>query len=1014
MHSSCPNCEAKLNDFEFSCHRCGWSLDGENNPDGVEDLSLNEEQPPTEFELFRDRARDSIEGQEFESAVKALNRAIVDAPDEQLGECYSLRGYAQLKAANFEAAENDCSEAIDRNWFEAQTYAWRAAARGEQNKWRLAFDDLAEACQLAGNQKDPYLQLIQSYVGVASEFYREEIKKGNDDADMFFDRGWVYFQSATYTKALRDFQLALKQDPEHAWASVGLAMTLFETNKLDEKLMRRVLKLCSKADENASPECQRAGIRLSAIANHQFGHFARASKDLKQFRELAKGDSELVVECGELRQQLGDQVAAISDFTRAMEIEPSQTLALQRRGDSYSAIRNYPLAIDDYSKFLRYFPEDLSARVKRGQVYLKAGRPDLALNDFDRVLETDKTYCDAYLGRSEIFLQRSQLPQALTECEKAVRLDNQRHQAFSTLAEIYFKLCDYGRSIEEFGRAIRIADKPEDKAQYLYRRGTAQYELGDFPSAVSDMNKAIELRPNHAGTWIWKAAAASRLEKWQDAILSLERAITIRPEIAEQYQTLGKPVAQKAIEYFRHQIQRGQKKVEIYRSRGLAYQFIGHSDQAVADYTVALHMKPDAETMTRRGQTFASTGDHEQAIRDFAQVIRANPNDHWTRFCRARSRSATGVYQKALQDIVKAIMIAPRQARYHVLHGELLQRADTCRVKNDWSKVIKAYDRALRIDSADSATYARRATAHLNAGQFLNAIHDFTRALELKPGNEGVLVQRGQAYLRNEQYALAMEDFELALTRNSKMAKAYVGRSNVLIHQKRHEYALIWLTKAFHRLEKKKRELCEVVFARGKVYYHMRRFQPAIADFTAVLELGKDDRRTQVAASLARGIALVQLEEWGQAKQDFQHILSIEPRHAAAQASLHWMQDLSQTKPPIFVAPDELVRPIKPGVSRDPVELTDSGNEWSVDSPFNSWILRSAAGKEYGPVVKETLDLWVSQGRIEPETRILRADWPKWKKVTVVYPELAQTESFPGIEIRPVSSNHGSANSQDE
>ncbi len=851
MQSSCPNCQAKLKDFEFSCNRCGWSLDGPGiGPEPTSETSGLDEQP-MEFELFLDRARAAIEEADFTSAVKYLNRSIIDAPGDRLAECYSLRGYAQLKAANFEQAETDCTEAIDRHWLEPQTFAWRAAARGEQDKWRLAFDDLAEACRRAGTQRDPYLQLIQSYVGVASEYFRERIKNGQDDADMFFDRGWVYFQSANYTKAERDFELALELDSNHAWASIGLAKTRYATEKLDASLLREILDLCAKADEQPR-QCQLAAIRLRAKANHEFGHLARAAKDLKHFRELANSDADMIIECGELRQQLGDHVAAIADFSEAMELDANQTFALSQRGDSYAAIRNYRLAIDDYSRFLRFYPEDLSVRVKRGQVYVKSGRPDLALNDFDRALEHDRTCGDAYLGRSEIFLQRRQLDQALTECEKAVRLDNQRHQAFSTLAEIYFELCDYSRSIEEFSRAIRLADLPDEKAQYFYRCGTARYEMGDFEGAISDFDEAIKLRPNHAGTWIWKAAACSRREQWQAAILGLERAIAIRPEATTQYQTLGKPVAQRAIEYFRHQLQRGQKEVDIFRSRGLAYQFIGETEQAIADYSAALRMQPDVETLVRRGQAFAQVENHPQAIKDFTQVIKQHPDNHWARFCRALSRKAAGDSAGALQDVVKAIKTAPRHSRYHVLHGELLQKTGTCRVDGDWTKVIKAYERALRFDSADSTAYCRRAAAYLSSGKFLNAIHDYTRALELKPASSELLVQRGQAYLKNNQFDLAMEDFELALTRNAKLAKAYSGRATVLIQENRHEYALIWLTKAFHRFQKKKRDLAEVVFARGKVYYQMKRFHPAIADFTSVCELMRKDKRTQILARLAR------------------------------------------------------------------------------------------------------------------------------------------------------------------
>ena len=998
MHSSCPNCDARLKDFEFSCDRCGWSLD---RPD---DLPISEPEKsiaeqPTEVDLFLDKARDSIEEGNFAQAVKFLNRAIVDASKEQLAECFSLRGYAYLKQGNFEHAENDCTEAIDRHWHEAQTFAWRAAARGEQNKWRLAFDDLADACRVAGNQRDPFLHLIQSYTGVASEYFRKRIKDGTDNADMFFDRGWVYFQSANYAKAERDFELALELLPTHAWSALGMAKSKLKSRKLNKKLLIEIGGLCEIALGGAS-DCRREALKTRAQANYEYGHLAKASKDLRRLREITGKDAKLLIECGELRQQLGDHVAAISDFTNAFELDPDQTYALQCRGDCYAAIRNYRLAIDDYTRFLRAFPDDLSARVKRGQVYSKSGRRDLALSDFDRVLEDDPTCCDAYLGRSKIFLDREQLDQALTECEKAVRLDNQRAEAFETLAEIYFKLCDYGRAIEEFGRAIRLANNILDKAQYVYRRGTAQYELDEFEAALADFKESIELRPNHAGTRIWMAAAASRLEKWPTAIVGLQDAISIRPTAAEQYYTLGKPVAERAIEFFRNQIQRGKKSASIYRNRGLAYQFIGDHEQAIGDFTGALNLDAkDCEALVLRGQTYAKMNRHEEAIDDFKHAIRLDDTNHWARFCRALSRAAIGEHSRALQDVVKAIMASPRQPRYHILHAELLQKSDRVRRSGDWSRVIKAFDRAIRIDSADPQTHRRRALAHLHSGSLLEAIHDFTRCLELDPRKAEVIAQRGQAYLKNNQLDMALEDFELALTRNPKLAKAYAGRVNVLMGQNRHEYALIWLTKAIHRFENP-RDLAEIIFSRGKVFYQMKRFERAVADFTIVCELMKNERGTRLAATQARAISWVLLENFDNAKRDFEAILKMDQNHGPAKVALAWLQNTEQPQPAFFTAPSELIRPTKPSVVTDPIEI-ESETEWQTELPYNTWVLRNGSKKEYGPVTKPTLDVWVSEGRVDVGMKILRADWPKWKKVEVVYPELARRMSaFPEIQTR--------------
>ena len=138
---------------------------------------------------------------------------------------FSLRGYVHLKNLDFVRAENDCTQAINQNWEEAQTYAWRAAARGEQNKWRMTFDDLEIACELAGSQRDQYLSLMDSYSETASDYYREQIKNGNESANLFFERGWIYFRSGKYQKAERDFNHALALDQDHPWASVGLGNT---------------------------------------------------------------------------------------------------------------------------------------------------------------------------------------------------------------------------------------------------------------------------------------------------------------------------------------------------------------------------------------------------------------------------------------------------------------------------------------------------------------------------------------------------------------------------------------------------------------------------------------------------------------------------------------------------------------------------------------------------------------------------------------------------------------------
>ncbi len=941
--------------------------------------------PVMEIDSRIQQAMDLIEQSEFETALVFLNRAIIDAPVERLAECFSLRGYVHLKALDFVRAEADCTEAISHNWDEAQTFAWRAAARGEQNKWLHAFDDLDRACELAGPHRDQYLNLMESYSQTASDHFRDMIKAGGESADMFFERGWIYFRSGNYQKAERDFQHALGLQDNHPWASVGLAEL-----QLHDGQTANVRDLCDAAMYGGK-ECQRRAVRILVQVNRKTGNVVAAKENLHFLAQLAESPQQKV-ECCRLRSEIGDNVIAIDELTAVLDQSPDHHIALLVRGDCFQEIRNYGLSIDDYTLFLQYYPDDVRALIRRAKVYLATKRFDAANADLDRVNEIDDTSFECYLVRSKIYLEEGKLDSALTECRRAVRLDNQQPEAFAVLAKIYNKLCDYGNAIEEYSRSIELAQDFDEKSEYLYFRGIAYYELGDFEKALKDFKKACKLRPNHAGSWIWKAAASARIEKWTDAILGLQQAILVRPSASEEYQKLGQPVAERAIEFFNRQEQRGHNKPELYRRRGMAHQFIGKDQNAIKDYTTALQLEQDDnDTLIRRGQVYARSGHNEMAIVDFSRVIKLDKKNHRARYCRAISKLADGQYDQAKSDLLKAIKIAPEHPRYHILLGELLQKV------GDGQGVIEAFDRAILQDSTNPVTYRRRGMAHQAVGQRLNAISDFTRSLELYPAQLDLLVQRGNAYLRSDQPIMAIEDFELALTHDVRLPKAYSGRAAALVTQGRHEYTLIWLTKAIHRF-KDPRELSEIVFARGKVFYQMGRTMPSISDFSSVIELMRGDRKTVAAARYARAIAEVHAGEYVAAERDFRKLQKASPKNEHFSTALAWLADREQPRPKFLIGSETVKRPTRPPAVRNGVNLLEeTTRKWEAAPPHDFWIVRTADKKEYGPVHFTILQSWVREGRVDSGMKLLRADWSKWKRVEKILPEISPVESTPGM-----------------
>lgn len=996
MISKCPQCSNQLSEFSVVCEKCGMNLVGQQSGQwGLgSDSSESPNHPPPqsdpEFENLVQQSLKLIENEDFAAALKLLNEAIDVAPSHRLPECYSLRGFVHLKSLDFERAEEDCSESISLEWEEAQVYVWRAAARGEQDKWRLAFDDLDRACELAGDQSDPYLTLMESYSETASEYFREQIQAGVETADLFFERGWVYLKAGQYKKAERDFRHALKLHPRHPEASVGMAELRLHDNKSDG-----VRELCD-AGLTGRPSTQQRALRQRVRLNQRKGNIGLARTDVDQLARLADDKIRERVAVAHLRNSLGDQVAAIDELNLVLDEQPNHRIALLLRGDCFGEIRNYSLAIQNYSQYLRIYPDDVRALVRRAKVFMATHRFELAHRDLDRAVEVDETHSEIYLIRSKIYLEDGKLDQALTECRKSVRLDNQNADAFCVMANVYTQMCDYGNAIQEYARSIELASNPEEKGQCHYLCGVAYYEACEFDKAIREFRRSCRLRPNHAGAWIWKAATCARLDKWKQAILGLQQAIQVRPSAAEQYQQLGKPVAEKAISYFRRRQQKGVNTAKLFRSRGLAYQFIGHDPEAVVDYTAALNREPDdIDTQIRRGQVYTRMGDHDSAVKDFTKILRADKYNHHARFCRAIAWLAKGNPEKATSDLRKAIKVDPEQPSYHVLLGEILQEA------GDHREVIEALERAILLDPTNPVSYRRRGLAHLALGHYLEAINDFTRSLELSPAQFDLLMKRGQCYLKTDQSKMAIEDFELALTHNDQLVKCYTGRACVLAMQQRHSYALIWLTKAIHRF-KDPRELAEILFARGKIYYEMGRAAPAMTDFSSVMKLVRQDRATLVAARYARAIAAIHADRTDVAKRDFTRLAKMFPANQRFQAGVDWLADQSRPLPEYFSMHVAKDRPTRPPIVRNGVELSEATlQRRQTQAIYDSWIVRTEEKKEYGPVHLAILKSWAAEGRLNMGMKVLRSDWSKWQRVEKIFVEITPLESNAAMEAFP-------------
>ena len=207
-------------------------------------------------------------------------------------------------------------------------------------------------------------------------------------------------------------------------------------------------------------------------------------------------DAEFYNNQGIAKSELGEYVAAISDFDMALRLDPDDVetcIAYKYRGIAKSKLGEYVAAISDFDMALRLNPNDTGAYTYRAFAKRDLGEHFSAISDYDAAIRLTPDDAKLYMLR------------AFTK---------------SDLGEHFSAISDYDA-------AIRLT--PNDAKLYNLR-GSAKAILRQHVAAISDFDKAILLRPTDAGSYYSRALAKGMLGLFQEE----KRDLLVALELAEQ------------------------------------------------------------------------------------------------------------------------------------------------------------------------------------------------------------------------------------------------------------------------------------------------------------------------------------------------------------------------------------------------------------------------------------------------------------------------------------------------
>ena len=314
---------------------------------------------------------------------------------------------------------------------------------------------------------------------------------------------------------------------------------------------------------------------------------------------------------------------------------------------------------------------------------------------------------DARLLLGSLLSEAGKHSDAIAQLTEAVRLQPQSAEAQNALGEAYNNLGDTKAARAPFEKAVEL--KPSF-AQAQVNLGLVLLQAGESDAASVHLDRAIALFGHNAEAaypLYLRAKLYSARNETQEAASELERAVALRPDLAEAWSDLG------------------QARKVLLDDRGALHAFEravnANPDDAVAQY--------------RLGSEYLNQEKLRPAIEHLQRAYRLNPQD---------------------QSTLNSLQTALRRS------GDV---TEANRIRQELTALLRDKDRANQ--NALQAVQINNQGASLEkAGKLLAASEKYREALELYPQHVGIRVNYAVALLRLGQWTEGLNELHEALRRD--------------------------------------------------------------------------------------------------------------------------------------------------------------------------------------------------------------------------------------------------------
>lgn len=245
--------------------------------------------------------------------------------------------------------------------------------------------------------------------------YQSAIALNGDKCDYYYLLGDAYFANDETTKALENYEMAEKVNPNDVNAIFKTAQFLYFVRQFDKAKIR-------------------FGKLLNLSPQHAQGHFYSAM----------------------LYKEAGDTAVSIDFFEKTINLlgsdyNSSLQLAMlyEEKGNNDKALENYEIAINTD-------PLSSEAYYSRGLLHQKMGDDEKAMNDYQKTIEANPTSFNAYYNAGNILAKLGSYDQAIKHFKIAVRLLPDGAKSYNRIGQCMELKGNIPQAIENYTKCLQI------------------------------------------------------------------------------------------------------------------------------------------------------------------------------------------------------------------------------------------------------------------------------------------------------------------------------------------------------------------------------------------------------------------------------------------------------------------------------------------------------------------------------------------------------------------------------